>query len=163
MLRIKAIWQAKIQQQIFRHLLHCMSLPGEIIDLSQFLEESSALIAVLATLLDGTVTWSDEDDLVNQSDCSLLLSSLVSYQVAQFIVKNAFEPPTNKFLPNIGELSNPEKGATLILQGKTLGVGNIFLELSGAGIKKLSQFFVMVFILNGFYSVKNGIKIFPWE
>ncbi|WP_200817609.1 phosphonate C-P lyase system protein PhnH, partial [Calothrix rhizosoleniae] len=52
---LAGIWQDEVQQQIFRQLLSCMSLPGTIADLSLYLGESNALMGVLATLLDNTV------------------------------------------------------------------------------------------------------------
>lgn len=136
MLKIDAIWQGETQQKIFRDLLHCMSLPGEIADLSQYLGKSSALVGVLATLLDKTVSWSDEDGLLTKSDCYLLQAPIAPSETAQFVVIDATLPPQTDFCPNLGELPNPEKGATLVLQGKALGMGNQSLQLSGAGVKE---------------------------
>lgn len=136
MLKIDAIWQGETQQKIFRDLLHCMSLPGEIADLSQHLGKSSALVGVLATLLDGTVSWSDEDGLLSKSDRYLLQAPIAPSETAQFVVIDATNPPQTDFCPNLGELPNPEKGATLVFQGKALGMGNQSLQLSGAGVKE---------------------------
>ena len=136
MLKIDGIWLEETQQKIFRNLLHCVSLPGEIADLSQYLEKSSALLGVLATLLDGTVSLNDEDGLLTQRDRHLLQAAIASPETAQFVVRDATKPPQPDFFPNSGLLPSPEKGATLILQGKTLGTGNNLLQLSGAGVKK---------------------------
>ncbi|ACK65049.1 phosphonate C-P lyase system protein PhnH [Rippkaea orientalis PCC 8801] len=135
MLTIESIWQAKSQQKIFMALLNCMALPGKIVDLKDNLGSYSALLGVLATLLDNTVTWSDEDELVNHRDRTLLATPLVPSNKAQFIVKNATIAPNNHFSPYLGELTSPEQGATLILQGNHLGKGNLKLQLSGPGIE----------------------------
>ncbi len=161
MLKIEGIWQEHTQQKIFRELLYCMSLPGEIINLNQYLEKSSALVGVLATLLDRSVTWSDEDELVNKRDRSLFQASQVSSQTAQFVVKNALHPPLSAFIPNLGELSNPEKGATLILQGESLGIGNKLLELAGAGIKETRLVCLAGFHLQWFICRQQWVENFP--
>ena len=72
MLKIETIWQPHTQQRIFRQLLQGMSLPGTIIDLQGELETRSSLVGILATLLDRSVTWSDEDNLVSQRARTLL-------------------------------------------------------------------------------------------
>ncbi|MBD2772711.1 phosphonate C-P lyase system protein PhnH [Iningainema tapete] len=135
MLKIDTIWLPETQQKIFRNLLHCMSLPGEISDLSEYLNKSSALVGVLATLLDKSVSWSDEDGLVSPSDRYLLQAPTASVETAKFVVRNATNPPESHFTPNLGELPNPETGATIILQGTALAIGNTTLQLSGAGVK----------------------------
>ncbi|MCC5668877.1 phosphonate C-P lyase system protein PhnH [Nostoc sp. CHAB 5784] len=161
MLKIEAIWQGESQQKIFRNLLHCMSLPGEIADLSQYLGKSSTLVGVLATLVDKTVSWSDKDGLVNKSDRYLLQAPITCEKTAKFVVKDATNPPNMNFSPNLGELSNPEKGATLILQGTAVNLGNISFQLSGAGIKKtrlihLAGFHPLWFVLR-----QNWVENFP--
>lgn len=169
MLKIDAIWQGETQQKIFRDLLHCMSLPGEIADLSQHLEKSSALVGVLATLLDGTVSWSDEDGLLSKSDNPngipadryLLQAPIAPPETAQFVVINASNPPQTNFCPNLGELPNPEKGATLVLQGKSLGMGNQLLQLSGAGVKETRLVHFMGFHPEWFICRQEWVANFP--
>ncbi|MBG1270215.1 phosphonate C-P lyase system protein PhnH [Nostoc sp. WHI] len=161
MLKIEAIWQGESQQKIFRNLLHCMSLPGEIADLSQYLGRSSALVGVLATLLDKTVSWSDQDGLVDKSDRYLLQAPIACEETAKFVIKDATNPPNMNLSLNLGELSNPEKGATLILQATALNLGNISFQLSGAGIKKtrlihLAGFHPLWFVLR-----ENWVENFP--
>lgn len=161
MLKIEAIWQGETQQKIFRNLLHCMSLPGEVADLSKYLGKSSALTGVLATLLDKTVNWSDNDGLVNKSDRYLLQAPIVSEETAKFVVKNAINPPEFNFSPNLGELSNPEKGATLILQGTALQLGNISFELSGPGIYQTRFIHIAGFHPLWFVLRQNWVEKFP--
>jgi alpha-D-ribose 1-methylphosphonate 5-triphosphate synthase subunit PhnH len=132
---IDNIWQWETQQKIFRKLLHCMSLPGDISDISQYLENASALVGVLATLLDRNVSWNDEDNLVNESERYFLRAPITSLETAKFVIKDAINPPQTNFLPCLGELIHPEKSATLILRGKELGIGSTLLQFSGCGVK----------------------------
>ncbi len=134
MLKINSIWQPQTQQKIFRQLLHCFSYPGEVVSLKEQIGTDSIIVAILSTILDQTVTWNDEDNLISQSDRLLLQSLLNSTEKAQYVVKNASSTPVDDFKINIGDLCNPEKGTTLILQGKSLGKGDINLHLSGPGI-----------------------------
>jgi len=161
MLAIDAIWQAETQQKIFRALLNCMSLPGEIADLSPYLGNSSALLGVLATLLDGTVSLSDEDELISQQVRHLLQAHTASSEIANFVVKDATKPPQEGFLPNLGELPNPEKGATLILQGETLGVGDLPLLLRGPGVNGTRKVSIAEFHPEWFIHRQQWVENFP--
>ncbi|MEO1761102.1 MAG: phosphonate C-P lyase system protein PhnH [Cyanobacteria bacterium J06629_18] len=133
------IWQDKVQQQIFRQLLSCTSLPGTIADLSIHLGESTALIGVLATFLDNTVTLHDIDGLISDSNRRFLNSPDVPLSEARFIVADAAIPPVHDFSPNLGTLDSPEFGATIILKGQQVGSGELNsselnLNLTGPGI-----------------------------
>ena len=161
MLKIDVIWEGETQQKIFRNLLHCMSLPGEIADLSQHLGKSSALVGVLATLLDKTVSWSDEDGLLSKSDRYLLQAPTAPPETAQFVVRDAANPPQTDFFPNLGELPNPDKGATLVLQGKALGMGNQSLQLSGAGVKETRLVHFTGFHPEWFIRRQEWVENFP--
>lgn len=145
MLKIDSIWQPQTQQKIFRKLLHCFSFPGEIISLKEEIRTDSVLVGILATILDQTVTWSDEDNLISSSDRLLLQSPLKTTKNAKYIVKNALNCPIKNFEINIGDLSNPEKGATLILLGETLGKGDFQLHLTGPGILNSNSIFLQGF------------------
>ena len=158
---IDTVWQAETQQAMFRALLNCMSLPGEIADLSPYLGTSPALTGVLATLLDGTVSFSDEEGLVSKNERHLLQAPTAAPETANFVVKSAVNPPQNSFLPNLGELPSPEKGATLILQGEALGVGNLILQLSGAGVKGTRLVSMTGFNSNWFVRRQQWVENFP--
>jgi len=98
-LKIDMIWQYEVQQNIFRNLLRCMSLPGDIADLSQYLERSSALLGVLATLLDSSVSLSDEEQLLDERERSFLGATISSPERAQFVIRNGSHPPKKIFVP----------------------------------------------------------------
>ncbi len=161
MLKIKTIWEPHTQQRIFRQLLQGISLPGTIIDLQGELETSSGLVGILATLLDRSVTWNDEDNLVSQGDRTLLQAALTDTETAQFIVKDACKPPQPQFSPSLGELATPERGATLILVGKALGIGNLHLQLVGAGISSTRQVSLAGFESQWFSCRQQWVAHFP--
>lgn len=131
---LEAIWQGDIQQKIFRQLLNCFALPGTIADLSNFLHESSALLGTLAVLLDASVRLNDNAKLLKNRERRLLRAKEAEVSEANFVIVDATRPPPVDFLPNLGTLSSPEQGATLILQGNSLGEGDLSLRLTGAGI-----------------------------
>ncbi|KYC37209.1 carbon-phosphorus lyase subunit PhnH [Scytonema hofmannii PCC 7110] len=161
MINIDIVWSPETQQKIFRNLLNCMSLPGEIADISQHLGKSSALVGLLATLLDRSVTWSDEEELVKKSDRNLLQAPTTSSETAKFVIRDAKNPPEKHFCPNLGELANPEKGATLILQGTALSEGNTTLQLSGAGIPTTRLLHLNGFHPQWFRQRQNWVENFP--
>ncbi|EAZ89814.1 phosphonate metabolism protein [Crocosphaera chwakensis CCY0110] len=161
MLQINSIWQPQTQQKIFRKLLHCFSFPGEIVSLKEEIRPDSVLVAILSTILDQTVTWNDEDNLVEQSDHLLLQSSLDTTTNAQYIVKNAFNRPIDNFEINLGDLSNPEEGATLILQGESIGKGDFKLHLTGPGILNSNTIFLQGFDPHWFTLRNQWNRNFP--
>ncbi|BAY83299.1 carbon-phosphorus lyase complex subunit [Calothrix parasitica NIES-267] len=128
------IWQDEVQQRIFRQLLSCTSLPGTITDLSIHLGESTALIGVLATFLDNTVTLHDIDGLVSDGNRRFLNSPDAAISEARFIVADGAIPPAQDFTPALGTLDSPEFGATVILKGQQVGSGELILNLTGPGI-----------------------------
>ena len=145
---LAGIWQDEVQQQIFRHLLSCMSLPGTIADLGLYLGESNALMGVLATLLDNTVTLHDIHELVCQRNRRFLNSPTAPLPEARFIVADGAIAPDTNFSPHLGTLASPELGATIILQGRQLGNGELTVSLTGPGIPFAKENKVA---LNGFH------------
>ncbi len=161
MLKINSIWQPKTQQNIFRQLLYCFSFPGEVVSLKEYLGTDSILVAILATILDQSVTWSDEDDLVVKSDRLLLQSHLDSAKNAQYIIKKALNPPSEKFEINLGDLLNPETGATLILKGENISKGDLQLHLTGPGIANSNTIFLQGFNSHWFTRRNQWNRHFP--
>ncbi len=160
---LAGIWQDEVQQQIFRQLLSCMSLPGTIADLSLYLGESTALIGVLAALLDNTVTLHDMHELVSQRDHRFLNSPTTPLPEARFIVANGAIAPDANVSPNLGTLASPELGATIVIQGQHLGSGELTLSLTGPGISSAKENKVA---LNGFHDAwfsrrQEWISAFP--
>mgnify|MGYP006243242283 FL=1 len=145
---LPGIWQDEVQQQIFRQLLNCMSLPGTIADLSSYLGESTALIGVLAALLDNTVTLHDSHELIGQSDRHFLNSPTAPLTEARFIAVDGTNAPDANFNPSLGTLASPELGATIVIQGQHLESGELTLSLTGPGILSAKENKVA---LNGFH------------
>ena len=131
---IEPIWRDEVQQQIFRHLLSSNSLPGSIAALGSYIGQDSALMGVLATILDNTTLLYDRDRLLTDRNWRRLDVRAVPLAEANFIVAEAAIAPAADFIPNLGTLSSPELGATLILLVERLGAGSLMLELKGPGI-----------------------------
>ncbi|MGK7957787.1 MAG: phosphonate C-P lyase system protein PhnH [Crocosphaera sp.] len=161
MLKVNSIWQTQTQQKIFRQLLHCFSFPGEVVNLKQYLGNNTVLLAILSTILDRSVNWNDEDNLVAQSDRLLLQSPLETVKNAQYIVKNACNTPSENFEINLGDLSNPETGATLILLGEAIGTGDLKLQLTGPGIASSNTIFLQGFDPHWFTLRNQWNRNFP--
>ncbi len=164
-LDLPVIWQDEVQQQIFRQLLSCNSLPGTIADLSIHLEKSTALIGVLATLLDNTVTLHDFHGLVPDYNRRFLNSPNAPISEARFIVADGAVAPEQNFRPNLGTLDSPEFGATVILQGQEVGNGELTLHLTGPGIPsqdgKESKLSLMGFHQDWFVRREEWVSAFP--
>ncbi len=161
MLKINSIWQPQTQQKIFRKLLHCFSFPGEIVSLKEYIGTDSILVGILATILDQSVTWSDDDNLVMQSDRLLLQSPLDSAKNAQYIVKNASHTSLENLEINLGDLSNPETSATLILLGESISKGDLKLSLTGPGIANRNNIFLQGFDPDWFILRNQWNRNFP--
>lgn len=172
---LPAIWQDEVQQKIFRQLLTCNSLPGTIADLSIYLQGSNALIGVLATLLDNTVTLHDVNRLVSDSDRRFLSSPDTPLSQARFIVADAAIAPVEDFSPNLGTLDSPEFGATIVLKGEQvasgelnsggLNSGELKLNLTGPGISseggEKNSLCLMGFEKNWFVRRQELVSNFP--
>lgn len=137
-MHLEPIWQAPIQQHVYRELLDAFSYPGQVKSLNPLIADNHALNALLATLLDGESRLADTIGHLKPAQWSLLQAQKVKVNEAQFIVAcgNQF----TQFYPNLGSLASPEYGATLILtvegfysQGHALN-----LQLKGPGIATTS-------------------------
>lgn len=131
-------WHPVVQQSVFRRLVSAFSYPGQIETICSDLfsdqtgMNDSALLHVLATLVDPEVTLADPDRLLAATDLSRLEARISQPDVAQFIVARADR--TQQFVPTSGTLESPEKAATIILRVACLGDGGT-LHLVGPGIK----------------------------
>ncbi len=115
MISLDAIWTAPIQQRIFRKLLHAMSYPARVVDLAPELDGSPAMLGVLACLLDTTTTFCDLDGLLPSGTLELLETKVAHANEAGFVLADATVEPRGDFVPNLGDIYHPDKGATLIL------------------------------------------------
>jgi alpha-D-ribose 1-methylphosphonate 5-triphosphate synthase subunit PhnH len=137
MLELAPIWQADTQQQNYRKLLEAMSRPGSVHALQGLDTASNAYIAVLATLLDGSVTLADPHDLLQTSDWPLLQTERVDAETADYLLCDGTRSPG--FLPKLGTLPSPEASATLVLAVESLTSGDLGLTLTGPGINGQSS------------------------
>jgi len=130
---IEAIWQSEFQQATFRQLVTAFSKPGQIVDLPECNYNCNALLAVLATLLDGESSLADPHKQLDKASWLRLQLKEFSPELAAFIACQGSKPVD--FEPNIGTLASPEQGATLILNIGALTGGERHYQLSGPGIK----------------------------
>jgi alpha-D-ribose 1-methylphosphonate 5-triphosphate synthase subunit PhnH len=133
MLELQAIWQADIQQQNYRALLEAMSRPGRRQTLYGLSDTSAAVVAVLATLLDGSVSLSDPQGLLSETDRKLLQTLEAEPEQADYLLLRGQQAPA--YEPKLGSLSSPECSTTLVLEVRSLDAGEVHMKLSGPGIK----------------------------
>lgn len=132
MMKTESLWQGSVQQSLFRELLEAFSRPGEVRDLTRWIEGSSAQRAVLATLMDGEATLADPHQKIAAADWSLLQAQRGTAETARYVVIDGSRTPD--FEPATGTLDSPEFGATLLIAVAAVGAGSQSLQLAGPGI-----------------------------
>ena len=149
-------------QQSYRKLLNVMSRPGEIenisdiskkIDIDIEVYKSSYLIMLM--LLDGEVSfnvYSEKREKINKIVGQITNSKLKSFHEVDylFVTKEAKNIADVMSICKVGDLSNPHKSATLIIEVENLS-NNKELKLTGPGIKDSNYL--------SFKSNKEWIKI----
>ena len=148
MINVAPIWLPEKQQQNYRAVLEAISRPGHCkklyFDGDDVDRKQQAFIALLASLLDNAVTFSDPHGLVHEDDMTLLQTQRVATEQADFIVCQGNEIPS--FQPKLGTLPSPELSATLVLLvtktvakiHETNHQGELKLCLSGPGVNGLT-------------------------
>mgnify|MGYP006299216285 FL=1 len=135
-MQVAEIWQPKAQQRMFRELLQAMARPGTVVDLEPFLDGDDALAGVLATLVDGAVTLADPDGLLSEGLWNFTQATPAASEAAGYVACAGRAAPS--FEPCLGDLKNPERGATLIVAVERVGDGPCRWSLSGPGIQSSS-------------------------
>jgi len=126
------LWHGNVQQQVFRELVEVFARPGEVRNLSPWVEGSTALRTVLATLMDGETTLADPHGRIAAADWPLLQVKPGATETARYIAADGRRVPD--FQPSLGSLESPDFGATLLIEVDALGSGPLSLELAGPGI-----------------------------
>lgn len=132
MMKTESIWQGSTQQSIFRELVEAFSRPGEVCDLTRWIEGSTAQRAVLAALMDGEATLADPHNQIAAADWSLLQARRGTAETARYVVIEGGQGPD--FRPAMGSLESPEFGATLLIEVDAVGSGPLSIELDGPGV-----------------------------
>jgi alpha-D-ribose 1-methylphosphonate 5-triphosphate synthase subunit PhnH len=132
MLAFDPIWLAETQQTHFRLLLEAMSRPGSVQTLSITPQAGPTALAVLATLLDGTVSLADPNGLLCNQDWAMLQTQRKPATEAEYLICDGAVAPS--FTPLLGTLESPEQSATIVITVESLSQGETDLRLSGAGI-----------------------------
>lgn len=168
MINVAPIWLPDLQQQNYRAILAAMARPGtcQAIKLSNAAADSSATekarMAVLASLLDQSVTLADPHRMINQDELVLLQAQSATPEQADFILASGNQLPT--FQPKLGALPSPELSATLVLQVEKIydaHRGDINLKLSGAGVKGAQYCSIKGLHVNWITARQNWICSFP--
>jgi alpha-D-ribose 1-methylphosphonate 5-triphosphate synthase subunit PhnH len=133
MLEVDSIWTADTQQHNFRSILEAMARPGKVNPLEYKKHESNSIKAVLATILDGEVTFSDHDQLLDEDDWLLLQAIKSATNKADYILCDGDKLPD--FDPKLGTLESPENSATIIILVDSLLDGDVKMVLTGPGIQ----------------------------
>jgi len=131
-MKTESIWQADVQQRVFRELVEAFSRPGDARDLSACVDGTRAQTAVLATLMDGETTLADPHERIAEADWPLLQARRGTVENARYVVVGANRAPD--FQPTLGSLESPEFGATLLIEVSAIGQGELSLELAGPGV-----------------------------
>lgn len=132
MLNLAGVWTPPVQQQNFRALLDAMSRPGLITTIESS-DQHPAYLGVLAALLDGEVSLADTTGSLSQQDWTLLQTQQAAVSSADYILSCGKQPLAEQ--PKLGTLPSPELSATLVIRVESLGEGELFLHLSGPGIR----------------------------
>lgn len=135
-----SIWQGNLQQRIFRELVEAFSRPGEIRDLTDWIDGTNARRVVLATLMDGESTLADPHGLIPDEDWPLLQARRDSIDSARYIAVDGRRAAS--FDPCLGSLESPEFGATLLIAVEAIGTGSFSVALTGPGIKEQRGLFL---------------------
>jgi alpha-D-ribose 1-methylphosphonate 5-triphosphate synthase subunit PhnH len=128
---VDAVWQAPVQQHLFRALVEAFARPGTLQSTGALAHGQPAWLAVLATLLDAQTTFADPHALLDGRTWSLLQTRRESPESAAFVACDGARLPD--FEPLLGTLESPERGATLLLRVTDLAQGEM-LTLSGPGV-----------------------------
>ncbi len=131
-MKTESIWQADVQQRVFRELAEAFSRPGEVRDLTNCIDGATAQRAVLITLMDGETTLADPHGQIAASDWPVLQGKRDVPETARYIAADGRRAPD--FQPALGSLESPEFGATLLIEIDAVGDGPLSLELAGPGI-----------------------------
>ncbi|MBI5781256.1 MAG: phosphonate C-P lyase system protein PhnH [Rhodocyclales bacterium] len=131
-MNVEPIWQADVQQRVFRELVEAFSRPGDIREIGDCIDGAAAQRAVLATLMDGEMTLADPHGQIEPADWPLLQAKPESVERARYIVADGHRAPD--FQPMLGSLESPEFGATILVGIDGVGEGALTLELEGPGV-----------------------------
>lgn len=131
----ESIWRADVQQRVFRELAEAFSRPGEVRDLTRWIDGATAQRAVLATLMDGEATLADPHGQIAAADWPLLQARRSAPESARYIAADGRRAPD--FQPALGSLECPEFGATLLIEVAAVaapGNGALSMDLDGPGV-----------------------------
>ncbi len=137
-MHIEHLWGLGMQQQVFRVLLEATARPGRICALPPDLDDCPGFLAILACLVDNTVSLHDATTGLSQLEWNFLQARQEPADTAGFILASGAEGPG--FIPAVGSLESPEFGATVIVAVASLGRGPMQITCTGPGIRNIHEF-----------------------
>lgn len=133
MIRVPRVFGPSCRQRVFRRLLDATARPGTLAVLADELDGAPAWLAVLSVFVDRAVTFADPQGLLDARERAFLPHRTAPAERAGWLLLDGRLPPLPRFVPMLGTLEEPERGATLVLRIHALGAGRpLFLE--GPGI-----------------------------
>jgi alpha-D-ribose 1-methylphosphonate 5-triphosphate synthase subunit PhnH len=156
MTKLDEIWTPSVHQAVYRRLLNALSYPGEVVDMGE-----RAALSVLATLCDDATTLADPSGLLDRTIRDFLRCPDAPPERADFVLMSATQPPAPGFTPRLGELENPELGATLLLVGESVRRGQLKLLLKGPGVATQTELSVGGFHPAWFQRRAEWVENFP--
>jgi alpha-D-ribose 1-methylphosphonate 5-triphosphate synthase subunit PhnH len=156
---LSGIWAPAVQQRNFRKILGCMARPGTIGCLEGMADGEGGHLALLAVLLDHSVTLADPCNWLTVLERSRLEAPPTDPEKAQYILVPAEQAVS--FEPSLGTLASPEFGATIILVGGRIGQGNLRFRLKGPGIAGTTELALAGFAPDWFIRRHVWVQRFP--
>lgn len=130
-------WMPEAQQTAFRAVLDGFARPGTLVPT----HGGSAVLMLLSSVLDESVSLADPLRLIDADARRLLLAPTAPADQARFVLFDGRQPPDAAWQPTLGTLESPELGATLVLTVDALAdtsvasaESSVRLRLQGPGI-----------------------------
>jgi len=134
LIEVPAVFSPACRQRVFRRLLDAAARPGTVAELSDLAAGAPAWLAVLSVFVDRAVSFADPDGLLGTRDRAFLPARSEAPDRAAWLLRDGRRPVPACFVPALGTLEEPERGATLALRVEGVGRGRS-LHLSGPGIE----------------------------
>jgi len=143
-MKLAELWLPDAQQALFRAVLDGFARPGTEVAAGGRAggrAGGEAALALLATVLDESVTLADPQNRLDPDQRRLLRTPPAPPETARFVLLDGRAAPAPDFRPALGTLESPELGATLVLTVHALAgagapppAGSLALRLAGPGV-----------------------------
>lgn len=111
---LDAVWTPSVQQQVYRCVLQASAYAGSIQQVPAIHQPAPVWLAVLASLVDHSVSLHDLSQRIDSKQLSFLGCTQGSWSTSGFILASGTQAPPDE-MPQLGSLVEPELGATLVI------------------------------------------------